>query len=132
MAGKASSLQSHERVELTTPLEISKNYNAPLYALSDIVLVETLCSSQAIFFLTLDDNSRFHVECLLPLSRIKKRYPASESSIVQVVDIGPGTMLYQFANLHVALVQDCLLTNDVETLGSACLQPPASVACGKR
>ena len=130
MAGKASSLQSHERVELTTPLEISKNYNAPLYALSDIVLVETLCSSQAIFFLTLDDNSRFHVECLLPLSRICKRYPASESSIVQVVDI--GTMLYQFANRHVALVQDCLLTNDVETLGSACLQPPASVACGKR
>ena len=32
-------------------------------------------------------------------------------------------MLYQFANLHVALVLDCLLANYVETLCCACLLP---------
>ena len=102
IAGKASSLQSHGRVELI-PLEMSRNFNAPLHALSDIVLVEALCRSRAIFSLTLDGNSSFHVECLVPLSRICKTFSASESIIVQVVDT--GTMLYQFANLHVALVQ---------------------------
>ena len=73
IAGRASLLQSHEQVELT-PLEISKSYNAPLYALSDIVLVKALCQcrSRAIFFLTLDSNSSLHVECLVPLSRICK------------------------------------------------------------
>ena len=58
IAGKASSLQSHERVELT-PLEVSKSYNAPLYALFGIVLVEALCRSQAIFSLTLEENAVF-------------------------------------------------------------------------
>ena len=39
-------------------------------------------------------------------------------------------MLYQFSNLHVALVRDCLLANasEIETLGSACLLPPWRVA----
>ena len=32
-------------------------------------------------------------------------------------------MLYQFANLHVALVLDCLLANYVQTLCCACLLP---------
>ena len=50
----------------------------------------------------------------------------SESIIVQVVDT--GTMLYQFANLHVALVRDCLLANDVETINPACVLPPWRVA----
>ena len=95
IAGKASSLQSHGRVELT-PQEISRNFDAPLHALSDIVLVEALCRSRAIFSLTLDCNSSFHVECLVLLSRICKTYPASWSIIVQVVDT--CTMLYQFAN----------------------------------
>ena len=128
IAGMASSLQPHEREELTR-LEISRNYNAPLHPLSDIVLVEALCRSRAIFYLTLDavdGNSSFHVECLVPLSRICKTFSASESIIVQVVDT--GTMLYQFANLHVALVRDCLLANDVETLGPACVRPPWRVA----
>ena len=61
IAGKASSLGSHERVELT-PLEISRYYYAPLHALSDIVLVEALCRSRAIFSLTLDGNNSFHVD----------------------------------------------------------------------
>ena len=36
--------------------------------------------------------------------------------------VDTGTRLYQFGNLHVALVRDCLLANDVGTLGSACLR----------
>ena len=85
-----------------TPLEISKNYNAPLYVLSDIAPVEALCRSLAIFSLTLDGNSNFHVECLVPLNRICKTNAASKPIIVQVVNT--DTMLYQFANLHVSLV----------------------------
>ena len=71
-------------------------------------------------------NSSFHVECLVPLSKICKTFPVSKSIIVQVIDT--CTMLYQFANLHVALVLDCLLANDVETLDSACLLPQWRVA----
>ena len=36
--------------------------------------------------------------------------------------------MVSIANLHVALVLDCLLANDVETLGSDCLQPQWRVA----
>ena len=37
-------------------------------------------------------------------------------------------MLYQFANHHVALVRDCLLAYDVETLGHTCVWPQWRVA----
>ena len=37
-------------------------------------------------------------------------------------------MPYQFTNLHIALVCDCLLANDTETLGLACIRPPLHVA----
>ena len=37
------------------------------------------------------------------------------------IDYSSSGRCWQFANLHVALLQDCLLANDVETLGSACL-----------
>ena len=56
---------------------MNRNFNAPLHALSVIVLVEALCRSRAIFFLTLDGNSSFHVEWLVPLSRICKTFSAS-------------------------------------------------------
>ena len=42
--------------------------------------------------------------------------------------VDTGTVLYQFANFHVALVRNCLLANDVDMLGSACLRPPWRVA----
>ena len=46
--------------------------------------------------------------------------------MVHVVD--KGTMPCQFSNLHAVLVRDCLLTDDVDTLGSACLLLPWCVA----
>ena len=125
ISGKASSLQSQKQVELT-PFEMSKNYNAPLYALSDIVLVEALCRSQAIFFLTLDGNSNFYVECLVHLRRICKTCPACELIMIPVVKT--GTMLYQFANLHFALVLYCMLANAWLSLSPASV---VSLACGK-
>ena len=57
-------------------------------------------------------------------------YRTYEWIIVQAVD--SGSVPYQFANLHIALVRDCLLANDTETLGLACIRPPWRVAKKKR
>ena len=46
--------------------------------------------------------------------------------IVQVVDL--GIVQHQLANLHVALVRDCMIANYIKTLGSFCLRPPWLVA----
>ena len=53
-------------------------------------------------------------------------YRTYESIIVQAVD--SGSVPYQFANLNIALVCDCLLANDTETRGLACIRPPWHVA----
>ena len=42
--------------------------------------------------------------------------------------VDSGSVPYQFANLRIALVGDCLLANDTETLGLACIRPPWHVA----
>ena len=68
IVGKASSLESHERVELIS-LVLSKDYDAPLQSLSNTVLIDALCRSQAIFPITPDGNLTFHVECLDPLTQ---------------------------------------------------------------
>ena len=48
-------------------------------------------------------------------------YRTYESIIVQAVD--SGSVPYQFANLHIALVRVFLLADDTETLGLACIRP---------
>ena len=92
IAEKASSFHSHEQVKLT-PLQILKIYKC------SIVCSVSHCSCQSpvqitsnLLSLTRDCNSSFHVECLVPLSRICKTYPATNSIIVLV---NTGTMLYQ-------------------------------------
>ena len=120
IVGKASSLESHERVELIS-LVLSKDYDAPLQSLCNSVLIDALCRSRAIFSITLDGNRAFHVECLVPLSKVSTNYCTYESITVQAVD--SGNVPYQFANLHIASVRDCLLPNHPETLGLACIRP---------
>ena len=125
IVGKASSLEAHERVELIS-LVLLKENDAPLRTLSNTVLIDALCRSRAIFSITLDGNRTFHVECLVPLSRVYTEYRTCESIIVQAVDSGSAP--YQFANLHIAFIRDSLLANDTETLGLACIRPPWHVA----
>ena len=78
-----------------------------------------------IFSIILDVNSTFYVECLIPLSKVHKEYPTYESFVVHGVYL--AIVQYQFANLHVALEQDCLLANDSGTLGLACIRPQGHV-----
>ena len=85
IVGKASLLESHERVELIS-LVLSKDYDAPLQSLSNRVLMDPLCRSRAIFSITLDGNRTFHGECLVPLSKVSTSYRTYESIVVQAVD----------------------------------------------
>ena len=128
IVGKASSLESHERVELIS-LVLSKDYDAPLLTLYNTALIDALCSSRGIFrvSITLDGNRTFHVDCLVPLSKVYTEYCTCESIIVQAVD--SGSAQYLFADLHISLVRDCLLAKNTKTLGLACFRTPV---CGKR
>ena len=103
------------------PQVISRDIDVSVDTLSDSVLSTALCQSLAVFSFTLDGNKMFPVECLVPLQRVCTSCPKNESIIVQAVD--SGTLSFQFANLDIALVRDCLLANAVETLGSACTRP---------
>ena len=71
IVGKASSLESHERVGLIS-LVLSKDYDAPLHTLSNTVLIDALCRSRAVFSVTLDGNCMLHVERLVLLSRTSR------------------------------------------------------------
>ena len=64
----------------------------------------------------LDDDSRFHVECLVPLSKIYTECPTAKLIIVHMVDL--KIEQYQFAQIH-----------DTETLGTACILPLWDVDC---
>ena len=94
--------------------------------MSNTVLIDALCRSRAIFSITLDGDRPFHVECLVPLSKVSTNYHTYKSIIVQAV--ASGSVPYRFANLHIALVRDCLLAYDTETLGLACSRSPWHVA----
>ena len=62
----------------------------------------------------------------VPLSKVSTNYHTYKSIIVQAV--ASGSVPYRFANLHIALVRDCLLAYDTETLGLACSRSPWHVA----
>ena len=119
-------LESHQRVEPIS-LVLSKDYDDPLQTLSNTVLIDALCRSRAIFSISLDGNRTCHVECLVPLSKMYSEYCTYESIVVQVVDQGiVPNVPYQFANLYIALVRDCLVASDTETSGLACFRPPVA------
>ena len=104
IVGKASSLESHERLGLIS-LVLSKDYDAPLHTLSNTVLIDALCRSRAVFSV---------IACfMLSVWFLSAEYRAYELIVVQAVD--SDIVPYQFANLHA--VRYCLLANDTETLG---------------
>ena len=71
IVGKASSLESHERVELIQ-LVFLKDFDALWRAVSNTVLIDALCRSREVFAIILDCSNKFHIECLVLLSKFTK------------------------------------------------------------
>ncbi len=113
-------MASYEQLELEhCPGELISDLD--LENLSDLLLLDQLCKTRAVFRYTIDWVSYVAVECLTPLSRVWSDPRGQTALVVQILD--PELQSPRLGVLAVSLVRDILKDNAADRLSEACSPP---------
>ena len=117
--GQSVDTQPHDQLVLSCPSP-DQPPDVDISSSSNQQLLGYLCESRAIFSYPRSDNDILLVECLIPLRAVVNPYLVSqEYVVVRLFDAEDAPLTV----MHVAMIRDCLMGADRESLKNACSRP---------